>query len=146
MSWETPGVADFKAQFVRDFNYGTIPSKVMDSDIESAIELASIEFNGSLPFATDAQSKQVFLLLAAYYLVASLRNSAQGVGSQCNFPVSSRSVGGVAITFTVPEQWVKRANFAHFTMNQYGMLYLQMVYPFTIGGGVGIVEGDTTWG
>jgi hypothetical protein len=144
MSWEAPEIADFKAMFVRDFNYGSTTDKVMDADITNAINLALIEFNSALPFETDQQATLVFMYLAAYFLVANLQTSTHGVGSQCNFPVSSKSVGGVSVSYSIPEAWLKSANLAHFTMNGYGMRYLTLVYPFTIGN-VGIVEGTTTW-
>lgn len=147
MSWPVPAVSAFKAKFVRDFNYAPASAPndlkfVTDADIQAAYDNAVLNFNSSL-FGTDAQTTNVFLYLAAFYLVESIKTSSQGFGSQANFPVNSKSVGGVSIAFTVPDKYLKNPALAIFANNGYGMMYLSLVLPFAVGH-VKTIAGTTT--
>lgn len=147
MSWTQPTVADFKAYFVRDFQYAPEGSSdmskyILDADISKAISEALVNFNESM-FDSDANTTVVFLYLAAFFLVLSLQTSAQGVGSQVNFPVNSKSVGGVSISFSIPERILKSPVFSIYAQNGYGLKYLQFVLPYTIGNAV-LIDGTAT--
>lgn len=147
MSWEVPTVQAFKDQFFRDFNYAPANSPndlkfITDRDITKAYGQARLNFNPGL-FGTNDDTTLVFLWLAAFYLVYDLQTSAQGIGSQANFPVTSRSVGNVSASFQIPDKIMKNPNYAIYAQNGYGMKYLSLVIPFTIGN-VGIVCGTTT--
>jgi len=147
MSWSVPAVSAFKSKFVRDFNYAPASKPndlnfVTDADIQSAYDNAELNFNPSL-FGTDAQINNVFLYLAAFYLVESIKTSSQGFGSQANFPINSKSVGGVSVAFTIPEKYMKNPQLAVFANNGYGMIYLSLVLPFAVGN-VETIHGTTT--
>jgi len=136
-AWVPPTAAEFKAFFVRDFNYApdTDPSNlnyILDADINRAISDALINFTPGL-FETDAKTTSVFMYLAAFYLVMNLQLSSQGVGSKSNFPISSKSVGGVSVTFMIPERYMKDPYIAMLAQNGYGVNYLSFVLPYTIG-------------
>jgi hypothetical protein len=149
MSWAVPSVDDFKTYFARDFNFATVQNEpqnldyVVDADITKAITEANINFNTGL-YGEDAEVTAVFMYLAAFYLVVNLQNSAKGVASQSKFPISSTSVGGVSVTFQIPERFGKDPYIQQFTQNGYGMKYLSLALPFLIGN-ITLVEGTTTW-
>jgi len=147
-AWEKPTVAEFKTQFRRDFKYApdsdpTNLDYICDVDITNAYSQADVNFNPGLGFGTDAERTLAYLFLAAFYLVFDLQNSAQGVGSQSNFPISSKSVGNVSISFQIPESLMKNPSIAIYSQNGYGLKYISLVYPFLIGN-VGTVWGTTT--
>lgn len=131
-----PTVSEFKTYFARDFNYA--PSGdlnnldyITDSDIEKAFTEALANFNESL-FGGDSAAT-IFMYLAAYTLVVNLQNSAKGLASQSKFPINSNSVGGVSISFQVPDRYQKDAFLQQYTKNGYGMKYLEMVLPYLVG-------------
>jgi len=147
MAWTKPTVAEFKTFFLRDFNFAPEGSSdinlyILDSDITKAQNTALVNFNSGM-FDSDENTTIAFQYLTAFYLVLSLQTSAQGVGSQVNFPVSSKSVGGVSISFTIPERILKNPVFSIFAQNGYGLTYLQLCLPYTIGN-VHLIEGTTT--
>ena len=146
-AWTAPEADDFKAFFVRDFKYApeSAPDDlayITDSDIDRAIAEAELNFNSSL-FGTDAQVTNVFMYLAAFYLVWNIQNSSQGLGAQFNFPVTNKSVGGVSIGFQVPERIMEHPTLSIYASNGYGMKYLQLALPWTIGN-VSVADGQTT--
>src|ERR1017187_7172912 len=111
-SWTPPSVSDFQAFFFRDFPYlppETVSNPldyVQPQDITNAINLALVNFNPGL-FGANAQITTVFLYLAAFYLVQNLQVSSKGIAAQLNFPTASAGVGGVNVSFTVPEKITK---------------------------------------
>lgn len=147
-SWVPPSVSDFQAFFNRDFPYppaGTITNPldyVQPADITKAINEAVINFNPSL-FGSIAQITNIFMYLAAFYLVCNLQISAKGIAAQLNFPTVSVGVGSVNQAFQVPEKYAKDPFLAQYTSNGYGMKYLTMVLPFTVGN-IGLAKGTTT--
>lgn len=146
--WTQPTVADFKAFFFRDFNYApsSDPSNlkhVIDADITKAINQALLNFNEDL-FGSDDQVTMVFMYLAAFYLVYDIQTSAQGLSSQSNFQISSKSVGGVAVSYSIPDKFSRDPALAIYAQNGYGLKYLSMAIPMIIGN-VQVVEGTTTF-
>lgn len=157
--WVTPSVAQFQAKFARDFNYAPVGdlnnlAYVTDNDINQAISSALQNFNPSLfgvgqnsanpnPNGLD-NATNAFLYLSAFYLVFSLQNSAKGISSQANFPINSKSAGGVAIAYTIPERYTKSPILSQYTQNGYGMLYLSLVLPMLVGN-IRLVPGTTTF-
>lgn len=140
-AWVPPTTsAPFKAQFVRDFNYApdSDPDNlqyVTDADILAAYQNALQNFNPSI-FGTLTPVDQitpVFLWLAAFYLVWSIQNSSTGLGSQSKFPISNKSVGGVALGFSIPEAYLKNPVLSIYATNGYGMMYLSFALQKTIG-------------
>lgn len=132
-----PSVAEFKAQFVRDFPYGSDSSAVMDADITSAITLAGFNVNEGL-FATEAEFKFAYNYLAAHYLVMSIKASSQGLGGSFNWIESAKSVGSVSQSFAIPEKIMNNPLYAMFTKTPYGAMYLSLVLPLTYGNVVAV--------
>jgi hypothetical protein len=154
-SWLPPTTsAPFKAQFVRDFNYAPDTDAnnlayVTDADILAAYNNALQNFNPGL-FGTLTPVDQitpVFLWLSAFYLVWSIQNSTAGLSSQSKFPINNKSVGGIALGFAIPEQYLKNPVLSQYAQNGYGMMYLSFALPKTIGnvqiafGTVGTTDG-----
>ena len=147
-------VDDFKDLFVRDFQYAIQSGEtvsiyscqkdyVMDADITRAFAEADINFNESL-FGTDASLKLTFLYLAAHYLVNDLKAAEQGSRSAGEFPVSSRSIGGVSESYAIPNWILNDPVLGQFATTKYGMKYISLVKPLLIGNVV-VYEGSTTY-
>ena len=134
-------VSEFKTFFAKDFDYGTEPDQVSDSEITRAMTEASMNFNEAL-FDTQDEKKLIFSYLTAYYLVIDINNAnAQGAGNNGGL-VTYRQVRNVAESFKVPK-WIEESPmFSMFSQNGYGLKYLTMIYPYLIGN-VGIVPGRT---
>lgn len=149
MSWSPPTASDFKTFFARDFNFAPVKDPnnldyVVDSDITRAINEGLINFSPSL-FGSDAQITNVFMYLAAFFLVFNIQNSVKGLSSQSRFPINSNSVGGVSVNFTLPEIYQDDPVLSMYTQNGYGMKYLSFALVM-LPGGVDISEGDVTFG
>ena len=127
-------VSDFKSYFARDFNFapaddqGNIDQYIVDADITKAITESVLNFNDGL-FNDPAT---IFMYLVAYTLVVNLQNSSKGISSQAKFPISSNSVGGVSISFAIPDRYAKDAFIQQYTKNGYGMKYLELVLPYLV--------------
>jgi hypothetical protein len=145
---------DFKSWFSRDFKYATpvgmtgevyecSKSYVSDNDIDKAFVEADINFNESL-FSTDTQLKTTFLYLAAHYLCNDLQAAEGGASSTGYLPVSSRSVGSVSESYSVPEWMMKDPVLGMFATTRYGQKYLSLVKPLLIGN-VAVYTGATTY-
>lgn len=149
MSWAAPSVGDFKTFFARDFNFApdTAPndlSFVTDADVQKAIDEGQINFNVAL-FGSDAQVTIVFMYLAAFLLVFNIQNSTKGLSSQSKFPISSSSVGGVAVNYQIPDRYSKDPVISQFAANGYGMKYLSFALPLLVGN-VGHLPGTVSVG
>lgn len=147
-----PTVAQFKSQFFRDFPYAPAPLNVstdpevlckyvVDLDIQNAINLAQANFNWCL-FGN--QSLTINLYLCAHIMVTNIRTSSAGLGSIAKFPMDSSSVGGISITNNINERFQNDPLFSGYLTTGYGKIYLDMVYPFTIGN-VQISRGHTSY-
>lgn len=123
-----PTIADFKAYFNRDFPYGATIDKVMDSDIQKGMDLATINLNVGL-FCTQQQYTIGFLLLSAHYLVLDLRASSQGIAGNYPWLTTSKSVGSVSEGLAIPPRILDNPIFAMLTKTNYGAQYLDMVLP-----------------
>ena len=136
-----PTVAEFKAQFYRDFPYGSTPDTVMDADIQKALVEADFIVNPAL-FSTQESFSFAFNYAAAHYLVMDFKNSSQGLGSSFNWIESSKSVGSVSQGFSIPDLIMKNPQLAYFSKTGYGAKYLSLILPLTFGN-IGIAEGAT---
>lgn len=158
-SWTTPTYAQFQAKFARDFNYAptTDPNNldyVTENDFNNASSNAQQNFSPSIfgvgqnsvnpnPNGFD-NATNVFLYLTAFYLALNLQNSFKGVSSQANFPINSKSAGGVSIAYTIPERYAKSPILSVYTQNGYGLLYLSLVLPYLVGN-TKLICGTTTY-
>ena len=135
MDWTPPSNADFRSYFARDFNFAPTgdPNNldyITDTDITKAIAEGVANFNHCL-FGSNALV--IFMYLAAHMLVCNLQNSSKGISSQSKFPISSTSVGGVSVTYQIPDRYMKDAYIQQFAKTGYGMKYLEFALPYTVG-------------
>ena len=127
-------ISDFRSFFARDFNFApasdpTNLDYIQPADITRAIAEANINFNASL-----FQDPSIpFIYLVAFHLVSDLQNSAKGISSQSKFPISSNSVGGVSLTFQIPDKFAKNAVIQQYAQNGYGKKYLEFALPGLVG-------------
>ncbi len=129
MAYENPSVADFKEYFFRDFPYGTdMETSVLDQDIAKAFQQTNINMNQDL-WADQASYSVGYLLLAAHYLVVDLRMSSQGVAGQYAWLPSSKSVGSVSESFSIPQRILDDPYMAGLCQTNYGAKYLQLILP-----------------
>ena len=145
---------DFKAWFTRDFKYATpigftgpisdcTDDYVTDADLTRVFTEASINFNPGL-FGEDDALKTCYLYLTAHYLVNDLQTALAGVSSAGYFPVSSRSVGSVSESYSIPEWMLKDPNLGSFATTRYGQKYLSLIKPLLIGNAV-VYQGLSTY-
>lgn len=139
-------VDDFKAQFTRDFLYGSGLDKVRDADITSGLALASTVFNPDLFDTTEvhgtSEAKLAYLYASAHFLVLSLRsagglapqNKGRGARAQGEGPIGNASVAGVNAGYVWPSRVVDNAMLFQFTKTPYGQTFLQMLMPKLVGG------------
>lgn len=132
MAYTTPTVADFKAQFTRDFPYGAAANQVNDSDISAAIIEAGVNFTQSL-WGSQQEYSLAYLLMTAHMMVMALRGSSQGIAGQYEWLVSSKGVGSVSEGLSIPQKILDNPRFAMLTKTTYGARYLQLVLPRMIG-------------
>ena len=148
--WTPPTYQQFQAFFFRDFPYAgpdtpaTDLNYVQPQDINNAIDLGVINFSPSMFDVQSGQSTTVFMYLAAFYLVENLKNAAKGLAAQANFPITGIGAGGVNVSMEPPESFLKHPTYAMFTRNAYGLNYLSLIYPYTIGA-MQLAPGTTTF-
>lgn len=142
MAYTIPDVAAFKAYFVRDFIYAENVSSVMNADIQKGLDDAGVNINPSL-FASQQIFNIAYLNLAAHFMVLSLSSASQGVQGRYTWLVSSKSVGNVSESYTIPQRFIDNPYLASLSKTNYGAKYLSMVLPL-ITGNMFTVEGGTT--
>lgn len=129
MAFNNPAVSDFKNQFVRDFPYGTDPStSILDSDILNSFTFVNVNFNTDL-WPDQTSYTLGYLLLAAHYLVLSIRASSQGINGQFAFLQQSKSVGAIAESFGIPQRVLDNPEFSILCKTNYGAQYLSLILP-----------------
>lgn len=133
MAYNNPVVADFKAQFVRDFPYGTdINTGVTDADIATAFQCTNFAINQAL-FADQGSYTYAYNLLSAHYLVLNLRAGSQGINGQYNWLQNNKSVQGVSEGFSIPDRILSNPMYSHLSKTNYGQQYLMLIYPSLTG-------------
>jgi hypothetical protein len=140
--------AAFKAQFSRDFAYGSGLDKVRDLDIQQAINAASSMFNPELfdtsligaPPAVSSESLIAYLYATAHFMVTALQAAGglslvpgRGLAQQGEGVVTGKSAGGVSVNFSWPARVADDAALFQFTKTTYGQQYLQMLMPRLVG-------------
>jgi hypothetical protein len=124
-----PTIPDFKAQFVRDFPYGTdLDTSVTDADIASAYNLVNVNISQGI-WGNQQDYSLAYLYMAAHYLVLNLRASSQGINGQYNWIQNSKSVQGVAEGFSIPQRLLDNPLFAQLTKTNYGARFFELIYP-----------------
>lgn len=129
MGFTAPTIANFEAQFIRDFPFSSdITVGVTPTDIVNAFNVVDMSINQGL-WASQQQYTYAYLLLAAHYLVIAVRASSQGLNGQANWAQNSKAVGAVNEAFTIPEWIVRNPTFMGLSKTNYGMQYLQLALP-----------------
>lgn len=142
MAYNNPTIAEFKAQFTRDFPYGTDPNtSILDSDIANAMVYTRVNFNQGL-WADQTSFSLGYNLLTAHYLVMNIRQSSQGISGQYNFLQNSKGAGSVNEAFSIPQRVLDNPEFAMLAKTNYGAQYLLLVLP-QMAGQVFSVRGST---
>lgn len=149
-------VADFKAQFKsRGFVFGEGPGHVMDSDVETAIVMATTMWNPCLWNATEA--KTVFCLLVAHFLVWNIQAvgglNKTPTGTPGGYSAAMQNTGGGVVDSKGAEKvWEKYAGLealitkypmlADLRRTDFGAQYALMLAPRLVGR-VGIAPGPS---
>lgn len=143
-SYTNPTVSDFKAQFVRDFPYGSGVQNVMDSDIQQGINDTSVFINPNL-FNSQSFYSSVYLLLSAHFMVLNMRASGaqnEGLAGQWNWLQASKGAGSVSESFDIPERIKGNPMYASLSKTYYGNKALFLMLPQL--SGVGFTVCGTT--
>lgn len=130
-----PTVAQFQAQFYRDFPYPADPTStagVNPTDIQNAINMAGINFNTGV-WPTQAVFWSMWNLLAAHYLVTNLLNSSQGLAGQFSWLTTHKNVDSVQESFSVPDFVHDNAEWAAVSKTRYGAQYITFLMPYVRG-------------
>lgn len=148
-------VANFKAQFTRDFKYGTGLDTVRDADIQSGLNFASTVYNPALfdttiVGGTTSEALMAYLFASAHFLVISLQAAGglsavsryQGPNSQGEGIIGSKSVGSVSVGYVWPSSITDNPALYQFTKTSYGQSYLQILMLKLVGN-IAIVAGQT---
>lgn len=129
MAYTNPTVADFVSFFQRDFPFGTDPNvAVLDSDITKAFLFTNAMINQGL-FPDQGTYNVGYNLLSAHFLVMNLRAASQGINGQFAFLETSKGVGGVSTSFSIPERILQNPELSMLTKTNYGAMYLQLLLP-----------------
>lgn len=142
MGYSNPDINSFKEYFSRDFPFGTDPeTSVTDADISKAFQMTNISINQNL-FCDQSSYTIGYLLLSAHFLVMNLRASSQGINGQFSFLESSKSVGSVSQSFSIPQRILDNPYLSMLMKTNYGAEYLQLILP-QICGQMFVVAGRT---
>jgi len=140
MAYTNPSTSDFKAYFTRDFPYGLDDTTVQNADITKALSQAAFNFNESL-YGSQSDYTMAFLYLTAHYLVIDLRASSQGIAGKFSWLESSKGVGSVSQSFSIPNSISEDPSYAMYCTTNYGAKFLSLLLPslkgqiFTVLGG-----------
>jgi hypothetical protein len=151
LTWVPPTYQQFQTTFPfnRAFPFAgpNTPTTDLDyvqtQDYQGALNLAIINFSPEM-FDNNGMSTTVFMWLLAFYLAEGLKIASKGIAAQANFSLTAIAAGGVNVAMTPPESFLKNPTYNMFTRNGFGLQYLSLVYPYTIGGGT-IALGTTTY-
>lgn len=150
-------VAQFEAQFSRDFVYGPGLDAVRPIDIQNALNTASSLFNPALfstapigvPPNLTSEALTMYLYCAAHFLVTSiqgvggLNKKGGGLNAQGEGVVASKGVGGVNVSFSWPSFVTDSPVLSQFQKTTYGQIYLQTLMTKLVGNGA-VVLGEVT--
>ena len=133
-------VADFKAQFSREFIYGVGLDSVRDIDLNRAFTDALAVYNPCLWDSTTAGP--AFMYAAAHFLVMNIQTAGglvlvqtnNGVSNVADGVITGKTAGPLSVSYAEPPDFVKRSmSLIPFWKTQYGQTYVQMLGPRLIG-------------
>lgn len=102
---------------------------ITSADIQKAMGQALIVANERFG-ETDEEKINIFLHLVAYYLVVDLKNSSVGINGAYQGVVSSKSVGDVSESYSIPKWMLDNPMYSMFAQNGYGLKYLSLIAPY----------------
>ena len=150
-----PSVTDFKAQFNREFVYGTSLDTVQDADIQRSINEASVTFNpelwdGQTALGSTTELNIVYLYVCAHYMVLNIQgagglssvNKGRGVKSSGGGTIQTKSIGSVSLTYVIPEDIQNSPLLGQFMRTDFGQKYLCLLWPRLVGN-VALVSGQS---
>lgn len=141
--YTNPQYSDFVAYFPTDFPYGSDPNQsVTQPEVLAAMQRTNNYALSQRLFSTQEQWNQGYLLLSAHYLVLIIRAAGQGLSGKASWIQSSKAVGQVSESFSIPQRILDTPEFAMFTNTNYGMQFLEYMIP-RLKGSVGIAYGTT---
>lgn len=140
-------VDDFKAYFDRAFPFAPEDDPnnkeyVRDKDIEIAFAQATANFNCGIWENYDV-AKVAYLFLTAHYLCMDMRMNQSGLASSGTFTMSSKPVGDVSASYSIPEAYMQSPFLNYLSSTEFGLKYFSLLYPRTICS-VNVVLGSTT--
>ncbi len=136
-------VAEFKTWFTRDFPFSESASDltgITDTDITKAFAEAMFVFNKEL--FTEDEIKTAFMYVAAHYLVIDIANSTSGLSGRFQGFMSSKSVGSVSVSYSLPSWITDNPLYSMLGQTPYGAKYLSLMIARCIGN-VGVLKGAT---
>jgi len=139
-------VEEFKTYFSREFPYAplsdlTNTDYIIDADIEKAFGQAKVNF--PIRLFDEENGKIAFLYLVAHYLCKDMAMAQAGINSVGQYLMASKSVGDVSASYGIPTKFLNDPTLNYYSTTDFGLKYLSLVYPRTIGA-VGFVYGGTT--
>lgn len=126
-------------------NYWTVTidnveNYVLDTDISNAIGEASMNFNEGL-WGSDEEKKLAFGYLVAHYLCLDVQTALQGLASNGNYPIQSKSVGSISVGFAIPAMYLQDPFVAYLNKTGFGQKYFSLLIPRLRGRGFAIAIG-----
>ena len=130
MPYTNPSAQDFKDYFPYDFPFGTDPNQsVQDSEITKAMQrVNNYSLNQSL-FCTQQEWNQGYLLLAAHFLCLIIRASGQGLNGRATWVSTSKGVGAVSETVSIPQRILDNPAWSMLSNTNYGLQFLESIMP-----------------
>lgn len=142
MAFNNPAVSDFQAQFFRDFNFGTdMNNCVVTQDITNAFVKTNAAINQAM-WPDQATYTMGYCLLAAHFMVISLRASSQGINGQWNWAQNNKAAGPISEGFEIPDRIKGNPDFMQYYKTNYGAQYMNLLWP-QLSGQVFTVQGHT---
>jgi hypothetical protein len=133
----TVDIDKFKTMFARNFTFGTELPDILDTEITKASDEANAVFNPGI-YANDDIKEMAFYYLTAHFLYSDISSNSAAVYNQ-----SSRSVGSVSESLSIPD-WMNQGEFAFFSTTYFGQKFLNLSKPY-LDGAIVVVEGGTTF-
>lgn len=136
-------VDDFKSLFDRDFKFGATIPDIRDKDIDKAFAEAQAVLNVGL-YNCDENVVQAYLYLSAHYLVQDINGAGNtaGLNSEATNPITSKGVGSVSVSYSIPEYITKDPTLSYFATTSYGNKFLSLSIP-NLRGNINFIEGAT---
>lgn len=135
-------IAGFKAQFERDFKYGSGLDTVRDTDIQRGFNEAAALFNGAL---WDSQELPIaYYYASAHFMVLDVQAAGGlsgvkmglGTDNRNSGVISSKAAGQLSVQYGIPQGLIENPILGQFMETAYGRRYLQMIAPRLVAGAI----------